>query len=176
FDLGAESGRAMLGGLRSGVLELKEVHRFPNEPVGYLDSLHWDVPRLWLEMGRAFDALAGTTLSSIGIDTWGCDCALVGERGNLLALCSPYRARRAGGVMSAVFRLVPRERTYAITGTQFLPFNTLYQLYAACETTPRMIEAARTIGTIADLLNYWLTGTFVSEFTRAPTTQWLEPR
>jgi rhamnulokinase len=176
FDLGAESGRAMLGGLRSGVLELKEVHRFRNEPVRYLDSLHWDVPRLWLEMGRAFDALAGTTLSSIGIDTWGCDCALVGERGNLLDLPYHYRDRRTDGVMAAVFRLVSRDRIYAITGTQFLPFNTLYQLYAACETTPRMIEAARTIGTIADLLNYWLTGTFVSEFTSATTTQCIDAR
>src|SRR4029450_1688968 len=71
---------------------------------------------------------------------------------------------------------LPRDRIYAITGTQFLPFNTLYQLYAACETTPRMIEAARTIGTIADLLNYWLTGTFVSEFTSATTTQCIDAR
>ncbi len=83
FDLGAESGRAMSGRLRSGVLDLAEVCRFPNEPVREHVSLHWDILHLWTDMQRALERLEGDVrgLDSIGVDTWGCDYALLGERG-----------------------------------------------------------------------------------------------
>src|SRR5580704_14001227 len=119
FDLGAESGRAILGTLQSGVLDLKEIRRFPNEPVRAAGSLHWDVQRLWLEMQRAFDEPL-PKLDSIGVDTWGVDYALIGENGSLLENPYHYRDSRTDGVMDGVFERVPRERIYSITGVQFM--------------------------------------------------------
>jgi rhamnulokinase len=175
FDLGAESGRAMLGRLRSGVLDLQEIHRFPNEPIRKEGSLRWDIRALWTEMRRSLD-LTTDTLTSIGVDTWGVDYALIDERGELVENPYHYRDERTRGMMEAVLERVPRETIYAITGTQFLPFNTLYQLYAACQLTPAIIQQARALATIPDLLNYWLTGTLVSEYTNATTTQFVDAR
>ena len=84
FDFGAESGRAVLAHLQSGILTTEEVHRFPNEPVEYGGSLHWDVPRLWLEVRKALAGLEEVELAGIGVDAWGVDYALLGERGELL--------------------------------------------------------------------------------------------
>ena len=176
FDLGAESGRAMLGRLRSGLLEITEVHRFPNEPVRQNGSLQWDVLRLWLEITRALERLSTEPLESVGIDTWGCDFALLGEQGALVANPYHYRDRRTDGVMERVFERVSPDLVYGVTGIQFLPFNTLYQLYAACRTTPRLIDAAVSFATIPDLFNYWLTGTLVGEYTNATTTQCVDAR
>jgi len=176
FDLGAESGRAMLGRLRAGVLDLTEVYRFANEPVREHQSLHWDLLRLWLEMQRAMHRVAtdGARLQSIGVDTWGCDYGLLGENGQLLGNPHHYRDSRTDRVMDVVFERVPRARIYDITGTQFLTFNTLYQLFAACRATPRLIEAASQFGTIPDILNYWLTGVLRAEFSSATTTQMVD--
>jgi rhamnulokinase len=178
FDLGAESGRAMLGRLRAGVLDLTEVCRFPNEPVRQNASLHWDVLRLWLEMQRALKQVehAGSRLESVGVDTWGCDYGLLGENGELLGNPYHYRDSRTDGVMDAVFERVPRERIYNITGTQFLTFNTLYQLFAACRATPLFLKAASRFGTIPDIFNYWLTGVLRAEFSSATTTQMVDAR
>jgi rhamnulokinase len=178
FDLGAESGRAMLGRLRAGVLDLTEVYRFPNEPVRENGSLHWDLLRLWLEMQRALHRVAGDggRLDSVGVDTWGCDYGLLDESGQLLGNPFHYRDSRTDGVMDAVFARVPRERIYDITGTQFLTFNTLYQIFAACRATPRVIDAASQFGTIPDILNYWLTGVLRAEFSSATTTQMVDAR
>jgi rhamnulokinase len=117
-----------------------------------------------------------TRVESVGVDAWGCDYALVGEQGTLLQNPYHYRDTRTDGIMDAVFERVPAEEIYAVTGIQFLPFNTLYQLYAACRATPRLIEAATTFGTIPDLVNYWLTGHMTSEFTNATTTQFVDAR
>ncbi len=178
FDLGAESGRAISGHLRSGRLELSEVCRFPNEPVRVDGSLYWDVPRLWLQMQRALEQLgrAGTRLDSIGVDAWGCDYGLIGETGDLLANPYHYRDSRTDGVMEDVFARVPRARIYDITGIQFLTFNTLYQLIATARATPRLLDAATQLGTIPDILNYWLTGDLRAEFTSATTTQMVNAR
>ena len=93
FDLGAESGRAILGRLQSGMLDVSEIYRFPNEPVQYCGELHWDILRLWHEMKKALESPSLPKLESIGIDTWGVDYALLGERGNLLE--NPYHYRDA---------------------------------------------------------------------------------
>ena len=175
FDLGAESGRAMLGRLRSGVLDVREICRFPNEPVRERGTLRWDIPRLWQEMRRALDQ-ADTPLQSVGLDAWGCDYALIGEGGELLENPYHYRDTRTDGIQDAVFQRVPRETIYSITGIQFLPFNTLYQLYAACRSTPALVDRARAFGTIPDLLNSWLTGRLASEYTIATTTQFVDAR
>jgi rhamnulokinase len=176
FDLGAESGRAMLGSLDGGVLGVREIHRFANEPVRQNGSLQWDILNIWQEMRRALEYHSGPRLESMGVDSWGVDYALIGERGNLLENPYHYRDRRTSGVMEAVFERVSRERIYAITGIQFLPINTIYQLFAACRATPSLVDAARALVTIPDLLNYWLTGALTSEYTVATTTQFIDAR
>jgi rhamnulokinase len=176
FDLGAESGRAIVGRLRSGVLDIREIHRFPNEPVRQNQSLQWDVLRLWLEMRRSLERLSGESLQSLGVDTWGCDYALLGEQGHLVQNPFHYRDPRTDGVMEAVHQRLPADEIYAATGIQFLPFNTLYQLYAACRATPRLIDAASTFVTIPDLSNFWLTGRVAAEYTNATTTQFVDAR
>ncbi|HEY2431366.1 MAG TPA: rhamnulokinase family protein [Vicinamibacterales bacterium] len=176
FDLGAESGRAMAGELRAGALTLSEVCRFPNDPVRMGRSLQWDAPRLWLEMQRALEAAAAPRVDCIGVDAWGCDYALLGEGGTLVANPFHYRDPRTDGVMEEVLTRVSRARLYDITGIQFLPFNTLFQLVAARRTTPRLLDAATHFGTIPDLLNFWLTGELRAEYTNATTTQMIDAR
>jgi rhamnulokinase len=171
FDLGAESGRAVLARLHSGILTTEELHRFPNEPVEYGGSLHWDVARLWLELRRTLAKLEETELAGIGVDAWGVDYALLGERGELLQNPYHYRDRRTIGVMEEVFREVSREDIYAETGIQFMPINTFYQLVAQKRDTPVMLGVAQHLLTIPDLFHYWLTGKAVCEFTNATTTQ-----
>ena len=151
------------------------MHRFPNEPVEYGDSLHWDAPRLWFEVRKALARLGEAELAGIGVDAWGVDYALLGERGELLHNPYHYRDRRTEGVMEEVFRKVAREEIYQATGIQFMPINTLYQLFAARRQTPKMLEAAKYLLTIPDLFNYWLTGNAVCEFTNATTTQMVDP-
>lgn len=175
LDLGAESGRAILAHLHSGILTMEEIHRFPNEPVEYGGSLHWDVARLWFEVRKALGRLQEVELSSIGIDAWGVDYALLGERGELLQNPYHYRDRRTAGVMEDVLRRVPKEEIYRATGIQFMPINTLYQLSAARRETPNALDAARQLILIPDLFHYWMTGNAVCEFTNATTTQMVDP-
>jgi rhamnulokinase len=176
FDLGAESGRAMVGTFDRGVLGVHELHRFANEPVRQNGSLLWDILHLWKEMRHALEQNGRRRLESIGVDSWGVDYALIGEAGNLLENPYHYRDSRTSGAMEAVFQHVSRDRIYNVTGIQFLPINTIYQLYAACRATPDLIDAARALVTIPDLLNYWLAGELVSEYTVATTTQFIDAR
>jgi rhamnulokinase len=176
FDLGAESGRAIAGRLEGGALTVREVCRFVNEPVRLNGALHWDILRLWLEVTRALDRAGQTRFDSVAVDAWGVDYALVGEQGNLLENPYHYRDLRNEGMMSEVFERVSRERIYGITGIQFLQINTLFQLYAACRNTPKVIDAAHALATVPDLFNYWLTGELVCEYTNATTTQCVDAR
>jgi rhamnulokinase len=175
FDFGAESGRAVLARLQSGILTTEEVHRFPNEPVEYGGSLHWDMPRLWFEVRKTLERLAEIELAGVGVDAWGVDYAFVGESGDLLQNPYHYRDRRTEGVMEEVLRKVTKEEIYQATGIQFMPINTLYQLFAAQRQTPKLLEAAKYMLTIPDLFNYWLTGNAACEFTNATTTQMVDP-
>jgi rhamnulokinase len=175
FDFGAESGRAVLAHLQSGILTTEEVHRFPNDPVEYGGSLHWDVPRLWLEVKRALAKLGEVKVAGIGVDAWGVDYALLGERGELLENPYHYRDRRTEGIMEEVLARVGRDEIYSATGIQFMPINTLYQLAAAQRRSPRLLAAAQHLLTIPDLFHYWLTGNAVCEFTNATTTQMVDP-
>jgi len=175
FDFGAESGRAVLGHLQAGILTIEEVHRFLNEPVEYGGSLQWDIARLWLEVRKAIEIVENVELAGIGVDAWGVDYALLGDRGELLQNPYHYRDRRTQGAMGEAFRKVPREEIYSATGIQFMPINTLYQLLAARQRTPLILAAAKTLLTIPDLFNFWLTGTAVCEFTNATTTQLVNP-
>ena len=175
FDLGAESGRAALAELHSGILTTKEVHRFSNHPIEIDGTLRWDVAHLWSEIRRGLNSLDGVKLGGIGVDAWGVDYALLDERGELLENPYHYRDRRTEGVMEEVFRKMSRDEIYRTTGIQFMPINTLYQLYAAHRYAPSIVAAARKLVTIPDLFNYWLTGKAVCEFTNATTTQMVDP-
>jgi len=175
FDFGAESGRAILAHLDGGVLTTQEIRRFKNEPVEYGGRLHWDVARLWWEVRQALYGLEETQLAGIGVDAWGVDYALLGEKGELLQNPYHYRDARTAGVMQEVFRKVPRDEIYRATGIQFMSINTMYQLFAAVRETPSLLRAARTLITIPDLFHYWLTGKAVCEFTNATTTQLVNP-
>jgi rhamnulokinase len=179
FDLGAESGRAMLGTLDSGRLAVEELHRFANTPVRVFDALYWDTLRLWHEIQRGL-AIAGRErrlrLDGIGIDTWGVDFALLGADGALADNPRHYRDARTNGVMEKVFNVVPRAEVFAETGIQFMQLNSLYQFYALKLAGSPALEAARTLLFMPDLLNYWLTGVARAELTIASTSQFYDPR
>jgi rhamnulokinase len=179
IDLGAESGRAILGRLDSGRLSIEEVSRFPNQPVQYNGALHWDAPRLWFEITSALRSLSQhgvSRLDAIGVDTWGVDYALLGENGALIENPFHYRDARTAGVMERVMKTLGRAKIYGITGIQFLPFNTLYQLCAAATETPRTLAQAEHLLTMPDLFNFWLSGKIACEYTNASTTQFLDVR
>src|SRR5438309_7992082 len=146
FDLGAESGRAVLAHMHSGVITIEEVYRFANEPVVESDgSLRWNAPKLWLEIRKALSRLEEVELSGIGVDSWGVDYALLGECGELLANPYHYRDKRTGGAMNLVFQKVSKEEIYRETGIQFMPINTLYQLFAAKRDSPKLLSTAHTL-------------------------------
>ncbi len=177
FDLGATSGRAILGRLDAGTIELQEVHRFPNEPVRYNGELHWDAPRLWLEMQAGLRAAQiGRPLAAVGVDAWGVDFALLGESGALLENPYHYRDQRTQGMVEKACAVIGADRIHDVTGAQFAELNTLYQLYAASLKTPKLLAAAESLLTMPDLLNYWLTGVQACEYTEATTTQFLDRR
>ncbi len=178
LDLGAESGRGMLGRFDGERLALEEVHRFPNAPVRMLDTLHWDVPRLHGELKAALGkaATGHPGLDGVGVDTWGVDFGLVGRGDTLLGNPVHYRDARTDGMMEAAARLVPPERIYEITGLQFLPINSAYQLLALKMANSPLLDAAETLLMMPDLFGWLLTGRRAGERTDASTTQLLDPR
>ena len=179
FDLGAESGRLMLGRLDSGRLELSEVHRFPNRMVNIGGSLHWDVHALFKEMKSGLRLCAEKytrTPQNIGIDTWGVDFGLLDEQGELVDLPFTYRDPRTRGAIEEFTRLVSRERLYELTGIQIISINTLFQLYSMVRDHSSQLSRARHLLFMPDLFNYFLTGVKQSEFTFATTSQILNPR
>jgi rhamnulokinase len=179
FDLGAESGRAVVGHLDDKKLRLEEIHRFGNGPVQVLDSLHWDVLRLWTDikhgLGLAAQAYGGD-LSSVGLDTWGVDFGLLAADDTLLGNPYHYRDRRTDGLMEAAFDIVPRAEIYERTGIQFMQLNSLYQLLAMAQADAPALGAARTFLNMPDLFNFWLSGCKANEFTIATTSQCYDPR
>ncbi|HEX2805664.1 MAG TPA: rhamnulokinase family protein, partial [Kineosporiaceae bacterium] len=187
-DLGASSGRVMLGRVGTDRLDLTELHRFDNEPVHLArcggTGLHWDVMGLFgqviIGLRAAVRALEpGERIGGIGIDTWAVDYGLLDARGELLGTPYCYRDARTATGAARVHREVPRAQLYASNGLQYLPFNTLYQLaadqLAAEQGSPRW-AAARTMLLLPDLLGYWLTGVPGAEVTNASTTGLLDAR
>lgn len=175
-DLGASSGRVMVGRLDGGRISLHEAHRFTNTPVEVQGTLHWDVLALFagvLDGLRAAGRLA-PDLASVGIDTWAVDFGLLDEAGRLLGNPVHHRDRRTDGVMEKVLDRVDAGELYRTTGLQQLPFNTSYQLVAASEAG--LLEHARTLLLMPDLLSYWLSGQIGAEATNASTTQLYDAR
>src|SRR5262249_40208699 len=147
-------------------------------PVRMLDTLHWDVPRLFDEMKTAVRraAASGARLDGGGVDTWGGGFGLVGREDTLLGNPLHYRDARPDGMMDAAFARVPRERIYEITGLQFLQFNTLYQLLALRLSGSPLLDVAETLLMMPDLFAWLFTGRRAGERTDASTTQLLDPR
>lgn len=175
FDLGAESGRAFLGSLHGGKLDIREIHRFANEPVEYGGRMHWDAPRIWFEMRRALASVDVPRLAGIGVDTWGVDYALLGQRGELLQNPYHYRDPRSLSAFGEVLARVSRADIYRATGIQLMAINTLYQFFAAQRDTPKILAAAEKMIMMPDLFHYWMTGNAVCEYTDASTTQFMNP-
>jgi rhamnulokinase len=182
LDLGAESGRAVLAVLRGGRVTLEEAHRFINQPRQLPSGLHWDLLGLWgnlIEGVRRCGQLAAkrrVRLVSLGVDTWGVDFGLVGRSGQLLGLPFAYRDARNAPAMAKALRRLGVRRVYAATGTQFLPFNSIFQLLAQRDAEPEALTQARRMLLMPDLLHYFFTGTMVNEATIASTAQMINPR
>lgn len=177
FDLGATSGRAVMGRFDGNSIKTEEVHRFPNGPVELRGRLFWDILGLFREVrtGLGLAARADSPPVAAGIDTWGVDFGLLDEDGELIGNPYCYRDPGVEGMMDATFRKVPRAEVFQRTGLQFMAFNSLYRLMAIARRSPHRLEQARTLMMIPDLLNYWLTGRAVCEFTNATTTQFYNP-
>ncbi len=178
FDLGASSGRGLLGKLRNGVLELEEVNRFPNRPVKLRGHLHWDIVAIFQRLLEAMQVLAerGERVDSIGIDTWGVDFGLVAADGSLVGVPYAYRDGRTDGAPQRAFQLLPWERLYEITGIQLMSINSVFQLFVMAEQKHPWLNIAAKLLFLPDLLNYLLTGRAVSELTIASTSQMLDAR
>ncbi len=179
IDLGAESGRALLGIIKNNKLELREVHRFPNGPVNVLGHLHWDVLKQFSDIKESIRLAlreADGAIDGIGVDTWGVDFGLLGEDGELLMLPYHYRDSRTNGMMEKAFERVPRRQIFERTGIQFMQLNTIFQLYAMVDSGSPALKSASTLLMMPDLFNYWLTGEKLSEFTIATTSMLYDPR
>lgn len=174
FDLGAESGRAVVGRFDGTRLSLEETHRFPNGPTRLIDSLHWNPLHLFVEMknglAKTINHLEGE-LAAFGIDTWGVDFGLLDRTGALIGLPYHYRDSRTDGLVEKAFELVPKEEIFGQTGIQFMQLNTLFQLLAMAQQKSPLLDIAETLLMMPDLFNYWFTGQKSCEFTIASTSQ-----
>ncbi len=179
IDLGAESGRTILGTISDSRLHLEPINRFPNGPVRIGDSLYWDALRLYEEMKRGLATIVRdrkVSPAGIGLDTWGVDFGLLGRGDVLLGNPNHYRDPRTNGMLEKAFERVPREQIFERTGIQFMQLNSLYQLLAMRLANSPLLAIAETFLTMPDLFNFWLTGRKVCEFSNATTTQLYDPR
>ena len=177
-DLGATSGRTILGSVSDGRLQQRELTRFPNHIIQTGGHFYWDIYALYREIIRGLKVVAdeGIQLTSIGIDTWGVDFVCVGKDGGLLRNPYCYRDPHTEGAMEDYFRLIPKEQVYEKTGIQFMNFNSLFQLSAMRKHGDSALEAANKILFVPDALMYMLTGKAVCEYTILSTSQMLNPR
>jgi rhamnulokinase len=173
-DLGASSGRVMLARFDGNRLSLEEAHRFPNGPVRVQDHLHWDVLYLFNEIKTGL-CKAGelAPLSSLGLDTWGVDFALLDRDDQLVGNPFHYRDPHTNGVLEKAFVIVGRDEIFERTGIQFMQINSLFQLFVMRDSA--VMKRAKTFLMVPDLFNFWLTGQKANEYTDATTTQFYNP-
>lgn len=177
FDFGGGSGRAILGSLENGKIIMKEVHRFSNDSVLLNGTMYWDTLRHFFEIKQGIlKAKKEGEFSSIGIDTWGVDFALLDKEGELIQNAVHYRDERTVGMQEEVFREISKEKLYSLTGNQFENFNTIFQLYSLVKNEKWVLEKADTLLLTPDLFNYFLTGEKKTEYTMASTTQLLDAK
>ncbi len=178
YDLGASSGRAVLGRFDGARLSMEEIHRFPNHAIPIGNSYYWDALRLFDEMrtGLRLAVRSGELLNGIGCDTWGVDYGLLDAHDNLLGNPYCYRDARTQGMFAKAFARVSRKEIFEETGIQFMEFNTLYQLLAQRLSRSPQLDMARAFLTMPDLFNFWFTGHKVCEYSNATTTQFYNSR
>lgn len=179
FDLGASSGRGVVGTLENNRLHIEALHRFPNGPVTIPGNMHWDVLRLFSEMTEAlilYTQKYGKTLNGIGIDTWGVDFALLAKDGSLLGNSHHYRDPRTDGMVEKACDRVGRKTIFDATGIQFIQLNTLFQVFSMVEQHSPLLEMAETLLMMPSLFQYFLTGRKINEFTDVTTSQMYNPR
>ena len=179
IDLGASSGRGIIGSFDGERLALEENHRFPNEPVTIAGQFTWDMLRIFHEIKEAIRKCAlsdDRDIASIGIDTWGVDYGLLDKNGHLLGNPVHYRDMRTAGIQDYAFKTVPKDDIYAVTGIQFMDFNTVFQLIAELRDNPEKLAAADKLLFTPDLLNYFLTGVKETEYTIASTGALLDAK
>ena len=178
-DLGAESGRVMLGSVSADKLVLEEIHRFSNGPIEEDGSLRWDFNRLFAEVktgiGKAVKAARGS-IYGIGVDSWGVDFGLIGADGKLIENPYHYRDSRTNGMMEKAFELMPKRQIYENTGIQFVQLNSVYQLLAMRLADSAALARAKNLIFIADLFSYHLCGKVFAEYTLASTSQFMDMR
>ena len=174
-DLGAESGRLMLGSLKDGRLSLEELHRFPNVPIEDNVGRHWNVEALFTELqtGLALAGQRGLSISSISVDAWGLDYFLLDENGAVMEPTFCYRDSRNQRGIDRTLDTLPWETLYEETGIQFMQINSLFQMAAE---SPERIERMRTFLPLGDGFNYLLSGVAKAEISLASTTQLYNPR
>lgn len=179
FDLGAESGRAILGTIENKVLRLKEVYRFPNGYVDIRGGFYWNAFSLFGELKKAL-LVCGQSftnqLESLAIDTWGVDFGLLGAGGTLLSMPRSYRDPLTTGIVSDFSKnVMPLNKLYEQSGIQIMQINTLFQLYALKKSGSPLLPAASDLLFMPDLLNYFFTGEMKTEYSIASTSQLLNP-
>ena len=174
-DLGAESGRVMAVKFNGRSLQQEVLHRFPNTTSTINGTLHWDFLALWNNIQTGIEKGKALNPASIGVDTWGVDFGLLDKQGNLIGNPVHYRDNRTDDMMARVFDIVPRADVFAQTGIQFMQLNTLFQLMSLVENRSPHLDIADTMLFSPDLLNYWLTGQKVSEYSIASTSQMINP-
>ena len=178
-DLGATSGRTILGTLADGKLEQEELTRFPNNLIETGGHFYWDIYALYLEMIKGLQIVGkrGIDLSSIGIDTWGVDFVFIGDDDAILRNPMAYRDPHTFGAMEEYLsHVVPQREVYDITGIQFMNFNSLFQLYAMGKANNSAMQHCKKVLFMPDALSWMLTGEAVCEYTIASTSQMLDPR
>lgn len=176
-DLGAESGRVLLGTLAQNRLTLEEIHRFPNGPIAIGGTLRWDVLRIFeeLKLGLKIAAGRGIPIAGISCDSWGVDYVLLSGDEPMLTLPYHYRDPRTDGGLERAFAVVPADTIFQETGIQFMAINTLYQLQADLQKRPEILNFADWFLNIGDYFNYLLSGCCVAEESLASTTQLYSP-
>ncbi len=179
IDLGAESGRTIVGRFNGEQISLEVVHRFANGPTPVFGSLYWDPLGLYAEIRKGMALYAKENkhhLAGIGLDTWGVDFGLIGPKDTLLGNPHHYRDGRTNGMVETACKIVSRQEIFEQTGIQFMQINTLYQLLAMKLSGDPTLEMAQSLLMMPDLLNFWLTGIKAAEYSIVSTTQCYDPR
>ena len=177
-DLGATSGRTIIGTIENGKIALEELTRFDNNLIETCGHFYWDIFALYNEIinGLKLVAKRNIPIQSIGIDTWGVDFVCIDKNGKILSNPISYRDPHTIGKMEEYFsNRMPKEKVYDITGIQFMNFNSLFQLYAMEQAGDVALNNAEKILFVPDALSYMLTGKAVCEYTIASTSQMLNP-
>lgn len=173
IDIGASSGRHILGSIENGKIKLEEIYRFENGISKIGNEYCWNIEQLFKDIKSGIKKCKelGKIPKSIGIDTWAVDFVLLDERDKILGNAVAYRDDRTEGMMEDAFKVIPQDMMYLYTGIQFQRFNTVYQLLSIKKNNPEILDNAKTFLMIPDYLNFLLTGKKVNEYTNATSTQ-----